>query len=80
MPWYSRRAEKDISALPATVQQRVRTMGDRLDREPAAGPKLLGRLAGKRSARVGRNVRMIYELRDGQVFVLTVMPRKDAYR
>ena len=52
----------------------------RLDNEPAMGKKLLGPLQSKRSARLGRSHRIIYTAEAGDVVVLTIVARKDAYR
>ena len=52
----------------------------RLDAEPALGKKLLGRLEGLRSARLGRTHRIVYRVDDDGPKVVTIVPRKDAYR
>lgn len=52
----------------------------RLDEQPSLGKKLLGPLQGKRSARLGRTHRIIYTLVQGDIVVLTITARKDAYR
>jgi mRNA-degrading endonuclease RelE of RelBE toxin-antitoxin system len=80
MPILTARAIKDIDALPAPMQAKVRGVIGRLDDQPALGKKLLGALAGLRSARVGRSYRVIYRLGDDGVTVLTVTLRRDAYR
>ena len=80
MPKYTRRAEKDIAALPDALQAKARSLADRLDSEPALGKKLLGALQGIRSARLGRTYRVLYTIKDDRVVVLSVTPRKDAYR
>jgi mRNA-degrading endonuclease RelE of RelBE toxin-antitoxin system len=75
----SRRAEKDLGDLPDALREKAQTIIDRLDVEPAMGKKLLGTLAGKRSARLGRTHRIIY-VTEPEVFVLAITQRKDAYR
>ena len=52
----------------------------RLDDEPQLGKKLVGPLKGKRSARLGRSHRIIYTTTDGNLVVLTISHRRDAYR
>jgi len=76
----SRQAQKDIDELPATMREKAREIIDRLDAEPALGKKLLGALAGTRSARLGRSYRIIYKLDNDGAFVLTIRIRRDAYR
>lgn len=80
MPTYTRRAQKDLAALPVPLRRRAESLSERLDREPGLGKKLLGKLAGRRSARLGRTHRILYEVSDTGVIVLTVGPRKDVYR
>lgn len=79
MPRLTNRARKDLDELPPAMQERAWAVIHRLDAEPALGSKLLGKLAGKRSTRLGRSHRIIYTLEEGPL-VLTIMPRKDAYR
>jgi mRNA-degrading endonuclease RelE of RelBE toxin-antitoxin system len=74
------RARKDIDELPVAMQERARALIDRLDAEPALGTKLLGKLAGKRSLRLGRSHRIIYRFDDDAPLVLTISPRRDAYK
>lgn len=80
MPELSRRAEKDLDQLPQPLRDRALELISRLDAEPALGKKLLGALQGKRSARLGRSYRIIYEVRDSTLRVLTIVQRKDRYR
>lgn len=81
MPTCSKRAERDLAALPEALQAKARAIIARLDTEPGLGKKLLGQLAGLRSARLGRAQRIIFEVgKDGMAHVLTVSARKDAYR
>lgn len=80
MPKLTKRAQKDLDALPQALANKPREITLRLDEEPALGKKLMGPLEGKRSARLGRSHRMIYQLVDGEVVLLTITARKDAYR
>jgi mRNA-degrading endonuclease RelE of RelBE toxin-antitoxin system len=80
MPTWTRRAEKDVAELPDAMQDKARSLASRLDEEPALGKKLKGKLEGVRSARLGRSHRMLYRIVDDRVVVLTVSPRRDAYR
>jgi mRNA-degrading endonuclease RelE of RelBE toxin-antitoxin system len=80
VPTYTRRAEKDLAALPSALRHRAESLAERLDHEPALGKKLLGKLAGRRSVRLGRTHRILYQVSDVGVIILTVGPRKDVYR
>jgi mRNA-degrading endonuclease RelE of RelBE toxin-antitoxin system len=80
MPELSKRALSDLDSLPGPLRVRAQGIIDRLDSEPALGKKLLGALAGLRSARLGRSHRIIYRVTGQGVFVVTVSPRRDAYR
>ena len=80
MPQLTRRAQKELDAPPQALADKAREIILRLDKEPALGKKLIGPLEGKRSARLGRSHRMIYQLVDGEVVLLTITARKDAYR
>jgi mRNA-degrading endonuclease RelE of RelBE toxin-antitoxin system len=79
MPRVTKRAQRDLDDLPPALRAKAEAIIARLDQEPALGKKLLGDLKGLRSARLGRSHRIIYIIRD-EVAVLTVAPRKDAYR
>lgn len=80
MATLSHRAEKDLADLPKELREKAENIISRLDSEPALGKKLLGALAGKRSARLGRSYRIIYQLLDDGPFVLTIRIRRDVYR
>ncbi len=80
MPRLTNRARKDFDKLPPALSGRAREIISRLDNQPHLGKKLLGPLQGKRSIRLGRSHRIIYTLVDGEVIVLTITPRRDAYR
>ena len=76
----ARRARKDLDDLPAALADKAKEIIRRLDNEPHLGKKLVGPLQSKRSARLGRSHRIIYTAREGQVIVLTIAHRRDAYR
>ena len=76
----TKRAQKDLDALPQALASKAREIILRLDKEPALGKKLMGPLEDKRSARLGRSHRMIYQLVEGDVVLLTIAARKDRYR
>ena len=80
MPKLTPGARKDFDRLPPRLTDKARELIGRLDDEPHLGKKLLGRLAGKRSARLGRSHRIIYTTSGGRVVVLAIRARKDAYR
>jgi mRNA-degrading endonuclease RelE of RelBE toxin-antitoxin system len=81
MPTWSSRARKDFEHLPPPMQDRARSIIERLDAEHGLGKKLVGPLKGIRSARLGRSHRVLYEISsDGTAHVLTIAQRKDAYR
>ncbi len=80
MPLLTKRASKDLKRLPDRLQEKAKEIIRRLDDEPALGKKLLGHLEGKRSARLGRSHRIIYTAEGGRVIVLTITPRRDAYK
>ena len=80
MPKLTPRAKKQLDNLPAQLGAKARELIRRLDDEPTLGKKLVGRLQGKRSARLGRSHRIIYTVTEGYVIVLTIRPRKDVYR
>ena len=76
----TKRAQKDLDALPQALASKAREIILRLDEEPALGKKLMGPLEGKRSVRLSRSHRMIYQLVEGDVVLLTIAARKDVYR
>jgi len=76
----SNRAAKDLQSLPGPMQERARELCARLDQKPASGKKLLGKLQGIGSARLGRTHRILYRDEEQGVLVLTIAPRRDAYR
>ncbi|MCH8900193.1 MAG: type II toxin-antitoxin system RelE/ParE family toxin [Acidobacteria bacterium] len=79
---WTNRAIKDMESLPPNFQARMNAIVAELDSNPARrGTKLKGKLAGKWSVRLGRSHRIIYKIdEDADIVVLTVRPRKDAYR
>ena len=80
MPRLTHRAEKDLDRLPPKISAKAKAIIKRLDDEPGLGKKLFGSLQSKRSARLGRSHRIIYTAGSGNVIVLTIVARKDAYR
>jgi len=74
----TKRAVADLEALPKALRDKAEAIIARLQEEPALGKKLLGKLEGKRSVRLGRTHRIIYT--SEPLVVLTVAQRKDAYR
>ena len=76
----ARRAEKDLNHLPEALAAKAREITRRLDQEPHLGRKLAGPLQEKRAARLGRSHRIIYTATEGQIIVLTISHRRDAYR
>ncbi|MDE0369251.1 MAG: type II toxin-antitoxin system RelE/ParE family toxin [bacterium] len=79
MPKLTPGAKKQLGKLPPQLSAKAHELIRRLD-EPHLGKKLVGPLKGKRSARLGRSHRIIYQEADGYIVVLTVGPRKDVYR
>jgi mRNA-degrading endonuclease RelE of RelBE toxin-antitoxin system len=81
MPKWSKRAKRDLDDLPPAMREKAEALIARLDAEHGLGKKLLGPLKGIRSARLGRSHRVLYEVQDdGTAHVLTIAPRRDAYR
>ena len=76
----TRRAEKDLDDLPPTLAERAKEIIERLNSDPHIGKKLLGPLQGRRPARLGRSHRIIYTASGGEIVVLTISHRRDAYR
>ena len=81
MPELTKRALKDLNELSPALKTKAVSLINRLDNEPALGKKLLGNLAGLRSAHLGRSHRIIYKVspEDGPL-VMTITLRRDAYR
>ncbi len=76
----TRRARKDLEALPETVRAAVLETLTSIGAEPGrAGKELVGRLEGLWSARVG-NYRLLYTLEGGLVIVRAIRHRAVAYR
>jgi mRNA interferase RelE/StbE len=76
----TRRARRDLEALPETVRDAVLATITSIGAEPErAGKKLVGRLEGLWSARVG-NYRVLYTVEPGQVIVRAIRHRAVAYR
>lgn len=79
MPKLTKRAYKDLEALPSPLRKKAREIIGRLEDEPARGKKLTGRLKGRRSARLGRSHRILYSAESGSIIILAIRARKDAY-
>jgi len=79
MPEMSKKAERDIEALPPALRLKAEALIARLDAELALGKKLQGKLRGKRSVWLGRTHRIVYTVSPATI-VLTIIPRRDAYR
>jgi len=78
-PRLTRRARKDLEALPETVREAVVETLISIGAEPErAGKELLGRLEGLWSARVG-NYRVLYTVEVGGVIVRAIRHRAVAY-
>jgi len=78
-PRLTRRARRDLQALPETVREAVLQTLTGIGAEPErAGKKLVGRLEGLWSARVG-NYRVLYTVEAGGVIVRAVRHRAVAY-
>ncbi len=80
MATLSRQAKQDLGGLPDALRKRAEETIARLDSEPALGKKLLGKLQGLRSTKLGRTHRIIYRVVDEGPQVVTIVQRKDAYR
>lgn len=76
----TKRAVRDLEELPQALSAKARELIKRLDGEPALGRKLKGQLQGTRSARLGRTHRVLYEATEEGPVVLTIRPRRDAYK
>ncbi len=76
----TRRAKEDIEALPATVREAVLDTLAAIEIEPEdAGTRLVGRLDGLWSARVG-NYSVLYTIRASGIIVWAIRHRAVAYR
>lgn len=79
MIFWTSRARKDRDALPAPMQDKVWAVARQLEKEPAMGLRLRGRLEGNRAINIGRGHRMIYAVQDRGILIKTVRGRKDSY-
>lgn len=76
----TRRAKKDLEALPTTVREAVLETIALIEVEPESmGKRLVGRLEGLWSARIG-NYRVLYTLEQSGVIVRAIRHRAVAYR
>ncbi|MCP9488932.1 MAG: type II toxin-antitoxin system RelE/ParE family toxin [Solirubrobacteraceae bacterium MAG38_C4-C5] len=79
-PRLTRRARDDLEALPETVREAVLETLIVIGAEPErAGKKLVGRLDGLWSARVG-NYKVLYTVESGGVVVRAIRHRAVTYR
>ena len=76
----TRRARKDLEALPATVREAVVQTIALIEMEPEpAGKRLIGRSGGLWSARTG-NYGVLYTIERSGVIVRAIRHRAFAYR
>lgn len=76
----TRRAKQDLLELPAAVQEAVLESLSLIERDPEAlGKRLVGRMQGLWSARVG-NYRILYTSERSGVIVRAIRHRAVAYR
>ena len=75
----TRRARDDLQALPDAVRQAVLETLTMLELEPESGKRLLGRLEGFWSARVG-SYRILYTIESSGVIVRAIRHRAVVYR
>ena len=76
----TRRARDDLNALPEAVRDAVLETLTSIGAEPQrAGKRLVGRLEGLWSARVG-NYRVLYTVEAGAAIVRAIRHRTVAYR
>lgn len=67
-----------ISHLSPELKKKVRKVLDEILNNPKAGKLLMGRLAGFFSYKIGK-VRIVYCLKDSDIFIVSVGPRKTVY-
>lgn len=76
----TRRATEDLEALPGTVREAVLETLARIGLEPeSVGTRLVGRLEGLWSARVG-NYRVLYTIEQSRIIIRAIRHRAVAYR
>ena len=76
----TRRATEDLKALPTTVRKAVLETLARIGLEPeSVGKRLVGRLEGLWSARVG-NYRGLYTIEQSRIIIRAIRHRAVAYR
>ena len=80
MARWTNRATKDLSGLPQKIRTRAEQIVADVDANILQGKKLRGKLDGKWSVRLGRSHRIIYMFGESGLTILTIRPRKDAYR
>ncbi len=80
MARWTNRATKDLSGLPQKIRTRAEQIVADVDANILQGKKLRGKLDGKWFVRLGRSHRIIYVIDNSDLIVLTIRPRRDAYR
>jgi mRNA-degrading endonuclease RelE of RelBE toxin-antitoxin system len=76
----TRRAKRDIIELPETVREAVLESLVLIELEPEAmGKRLVGRMSGRWSARVG-SYRVLYTIEQSEVIVRAIRHRGVPYR
>lgn len=76
----TRRATEDLKALPGTAREAVLETLARIGLEPeSVGARLVGRLEGLWSARVG-NYRVLYTIEQSRIIIRAIRHRAVAYR
>lgn len=75
----SRRADKDLAELSDSLANKAKRIVAQLAENPESGQNLVGPLAGKCSARLGRTHRIIY-VAEPEFVVLAIVQRRDGYR
>lgn len=79
-PSLTRRARQDLEELPGPVREAVLETLTAIGIDPeAVGKRLVGRLRGLWSARVG-NYRVLYTVEDRRVIVRSIRHRAVAYQ
>lgn len=71
---------KSLERLPPKLKERVLGVLSSVQEGVELGKPLKARLAGKRSVRVGRSYRIVFEPRAEDIVVQYIGHRRDAYR
>ena len=70
---------KSYENIPKKYQDKIREALNELKQDSVSGKKLSGNLEGHYSLRVGK-YRILYTIRNAQIFAETVNHRKEVYR